>query len=266
MTQQSQAFVDSLLKASGLPNAREKQYLTQLQQKYKGDVPTDIFEKPMGWLQQEINIRSRLKLATKILKEAGYRVKNKALFNSKGKKVAFNFLLSGPGFSRIVEPFIKNLRRLGIESKTKILEQSVYLRSLQNRQFDITVLSVGQSQSPGNEQKDFWHSSTAQTPYSRNHYGLTNKAIDDVVDQVIYAKTRDDLEFYTRCLDRLLYHQHIAVHHWHIKSHRVAYWDKFSFPKNMPLFYNPTQLIDLMWLDPTKNDRLSQAIAKEKTL
>ena len=154
-TQNSSFFENSLLKASGLPNAREKQYLTQLQQKYKGDVPTDIFEKPMGWLQQEINIRSRLKLATKILKEAGYRVKNKALFNSKGKKVAFNFLLSGPGFSRIVEPFIKNLRRLGIESKTKILEQSVYLRSLQNRQFDITVLSVGQSQSPGNEQKRF---------------------------------------------------------------------------------------------------------------
>ena len=224
----------------------------------KGHLRNELV-KPKG---SKLSLKTRLKMAVTLLKESGYSVKNGVLVNEKGKKLEFTFLLSSTSMGRVVEPYLKNLKKLGIQAKIEVKESSLYQRRLQAREFDVVVLSIGQSQSPGNEQIDYWHSITAEQKYSRNHAGLKNKAVDELIDKIIYASSREEQILYTHSLDRLLYHLHITVHHWHHTSHRVAYWDKYEKPANLPLYYYPTNLIEFMWIDKEKSNALSEARKK----
>ena len=151
-----------------------------------------------------------------------------------------------------------------MELETK--EDSVYVRRMNDRDFDMTVINVGQSQSPGNEQKDQWSSEAADAVGSNNYLGLKNKAIDALVDKVIYAKSREELELMTRCLDRALYHQHLLVHNWYIAHHRFAFWDKIGMPIKLPKYYAMTQFLEFLWIDQTKFSNLNAAMAKNSSL
>ena len=284
-------FENSELKAIGSISKSEYDILKELKVKYKTDVPDDVFNISMGGLgysledafsvsdfasvsgklkeelmkskNNRLSLKTRLKLAVTLLKNEGYSIKNGVLVDKNKQPLVFTFLLSSASMARVVEPYLKNLKKIGVQAKIEVKESSIYQRKLQSRDFDIVVLRVGQSQSPGNEQIDYWHSKTAHTKYSRNHAGLENKAVDDLIHKIIYAKSRAEQVLYTKSLDRLLYHLHIAVHHWHHKGHRVAYWDKFNRPKNFPLYYYPTNLIEFMWEDHEKVKRISKAMGKK---
>lgn len=254
-------FENSPLKATGLPTKEELAILNPL----KKDLSSEVFSKEMGYVGKGLNIKQRLRLANKLLKEAGYKVVNQVA-TGPGGPLAFKFLIRGPGFQRIIEPYAKNLRRLGVKIEIDQKDQSVYVKRLSAREFNMIVSSIGQSQSPGNEQKDYWSSAAADQDHSRNYAGIKNQAVDTLIDKIIYAKTREALVLYTKCLDRVLYHMHILVHNWHADSHRVALWDKFARPKTIPRFYSPRQLLEFMWFDKTKAQKLAEAKRAGKAL
>ena len=260
-------FENSGLKATGKPSPEEREILGQLSKKFPSQVPESALTEPMGGHYKKLPFKKRLRLARKILKSEGYEVRNGVLTSTRDKHtLSFRFLLSSPAMARAVEPFIANLRKIGIRVSIDMEEPSVYQRKLQGRNFDMVVLRIGQSQSPGNEQIDFWHSSQADEKYSRNYYGLKNKAVDEAIERIIRAKTRQELVLNTKILDRLLYHLHITVHNWHNKSHRVAMWNKFGKPENFPDYYLPLTFIDFLWLDQSKSRDLKNAINNQKHL
>ncbi len=141
-----------------------------------------------------------------------------------------------PTFERIANPFVKSLTRLGIKASIRIVDTSQYINRLRDFDFDMTNLVISQSLSPGNEQRDFWHSSAASQPGSRNRIGISHPVVDALVEQVIRAQDRDSLYTATHALDRVLLHLHLVVPHWHSKSHRLAYWNKFSRPETSPTY------------------------------
>ena len=284
-------FENSEFQARGLPVGKEKLILEKLKKSDPEAVPSDVFVVPAGGLSQglgksndledmsgpyksqmtsllstpkgtKLNFKDRLKLGMFYLKSAGFSVVDGVMTHADGRKLKFSFLLSSRSMARVVEPYLKNLKKLGVVANIEVKESSVYQRRLQGREFDMIVLSIGQSQSPGNEQIDLWHSDSSEIQYSRNHYGLKNSAVDKLVDKIIYAKSREELVDYTRALDRILYHQHIAVQNWHSESHRVAFWNKYSYPQKFPDYYYPTTLLDFMWLDSAKQKKL--AVEKKK--
>ncbi|MFK7823100.1 MAG: extracellular solute-binding protein [Oligoflexales bacterium] len=258
-------FENSPLKAVGLPKGKELLALQELAKENPNEIPEEVFSQSMGNLGSGLRIKKRLKLAMKLLRGAGYQLKN-GIMEKDGKKLDFRFLLSSQMIARVVEPFLKNLKRIGIVGRMDIEESSVYQRRLQNREFDMIVLSIGQSQSPGNEQIDFWHSGEADKKYSRNHYGLKNVVVDKLINKIIYAKDERDLRLYTHALDRVLYHLHITVHNWHSTSHRIAVWNKFSHPKKFPSYYNPFTYVEYMWTDSSKLKSLEAARKSGKPL
>ena len=258
-------FENSPLKATGLPQNKELAVLQELSKENPKAMPEEVFSQSMGSLGQGLNIKKRLKLAMKLLSGAGYKLKN-GIMEKDGKKLEFRFLLSSQMMARVVEPFLKNLKRIGIIGRMDIEESSVYQRRLQNRDFDMIVLTIGQSQSPGNEQIDFWHSGEADKKYSRNHYGLKNAVVDKIINKIIYAKDEQELKLYTHALDRVLYHLHITVHNWHSTSHRIAVWNKFSHPKTFPSYYNPFTYVEYMWSDAPKLKKLESARKAGKPL
>jgi microcin C transport system substrate-binding protein len=143
--------------------------------------------------------------------------------------------------------YVNNLKKLGINASYRTIDPALYIDRLNRFDFDMTVHVFGQSQSPGNEQRDYWHSSSASRPGSRNLIGLRDSIVDQLVDKVIYAETQEQLTAACKALDRVLWYGYYVVPNWYVARHRISYWNKFNRPETLPLYYNPTQALMTWW-------------------
>jgi microcin C transport system substrate-binding protein len=131
----------------------------------------------------------------------------------------------------------------------RTVDMALYEKRAKSFDYDMIVSSFGQSQSPGNEQFDMWHSKSADKPGSRNALGLKNPVIDALVEKLVYAHDREALVTAARALDRALLWGEYVVPNWYIDSHRVVYWDKFGKPAQFPLYYSNGEswMTDAWW-------------------
>ncbi len=250
----SSFFQNSELAATGLPKGQELALLEEL----KGSVPKEVFTTPYTppTNNSPKDLRAHLIKAKNLLKEAGWKIskeidksstcgflckiglssqsKKKVLRNKDGKLFKVEFLLVSPAFKRIVLPYMKNLKKLGITASIRLIDLAQYKRHLDKFDYDIIIASWGQSLSPGNEQRNYWGSTSANRSGSRNFVGIKNPAIDKLIDKIIFAKDRASLVAATRALDRVLLWNHYAVPQWHSPNERIAYWKRFSRPSKMP--------------------------------
>ncbi|HBF61567.1 MAG TPA: hypothetical protein DDW48_09155, partial [Methyloceanibacter sp.] len=162
----------------------------------------------------------------------GWHVKDGKLTNTKtGQQMTIEFLLVSPLFERIVQPYIRNLDRLGITSSIRLVDSAQYTRRLNNFDYDVIVGNFAQSESPGNEQRDFWGSEAADREGSTNLIGVKDMAIDKLIDHVIFAKDREELVAATRALDRVLLWNDFVVPQWFSPSSRIAFWHRYDEPE-----------------------------------
>lgn len=242
-------FSNSELASRGLPSTDELKILEPL----KGQIPAEVFtaEYRAPKTDGSGNIRPNLAAALERLGAAGWTVKGGKMVDAKeGRPLAFEILLDNPAFERVTQPFVQNLTRLGVEAHIRTVDTAQYKNRLDNFDFDMIVEGFGESLSPGNEQRDFWGSESADTPGGRNAIGIKDKAIDRLVELVISAPDRAALVTRTHALDRVLLWHHYVIPHWHITYFRVAYWDKFGRPKIAPKY--ALAFFDTWWLDPAK--------------
>ncbi|MDF3010040.1 MAG: putative oligopeptide transporter subunit [Burkholderiales bacterium] len=227
-------FANAELAATGLPSAAEKKLL----EPWRGQIPGEVFSEEYrapatdgsGWP------RENLRRAFALLAEAGWMVRDLRLVNERtGQPFSFEILLVGSGFERIVLPYVRNLKRLGIEARVRVVDSSQYINRLRAFDFDMIVSSWGQSNSPGNEQRDYWGSAAAKTAGSRNYTGISSPAVDALIDAIIAAPDRASLVERTRALDRVLLWSHLVVPNWHSPVDRVVFWDKFGYPEPPPM-------------------------------
>ena len=225
-------FDNSELASSGLPSEDELKILEPL----RGKVPDEVFDKAFELPQTPGNgvIREQQRQAYRLLTEAGWKVENDQMLDAQGKPVKLEFLLVQAEFERVLLPYKRNLADLGIELEIRRVDVSQYINRLRSRDYDMIVSGFGQSNSPGNEQREYWHSASADNPGSRNFIGLKDPAIDTLVDQLIGADSREELITRTRALDRVLLWGHYVVPNWHIKTWRVAYWNHLAHPEVTP--------------------------------
>ena len=248
-------FDNSELKASGLPQGRELEILNEV----KGQVPPEVFaaewKNPHNAAPQDA--RKHLSEAAKLLAEAGWAPKNGVLTNAKGEELTAEFLLVQPDFERIVQPYKAALDKLGIRASIRIVDTSQYQRRHDTFDFDIIVASFPQSESPGNEQRDFWGSEAAGKEGSRNVIGIRNPAIDKLIDRIIMAKDREDLVAATRALDRVLLWNHYVVPQFHTPYERLAIWDVYRRPDKLPS--RSSSFLRVWWYDEAAAKRLAEA-------
>ncbi len=238
-------FENSELASRGLPSKDELKILN----KYRGRVPKEVFTKVYEPPKTDGtgNIRMNLRKALLLLKEAGWTLKNGKLINNKsGKVFRFELLLVQPSFQRVVLPFKKNLKRIGIDMDIRLVDSSQYINRLNNFDFDMIVYTWRQSLSPGNEQRDFWSSKAADTPGSSNLAGIKDPVVDELIENVISARDRDALIASCRALDRVLLWEFYVIPQWHINVYRIAYWNKFSRPKIKPKY--ALGFLDTWWV------------------
>ena len=227
-------FSNSELASSGLPTNAELKIIEQL----NNDIPIEMLKEVYNPSKTDGsgNNRKNLRQAMQILKKANYKLDNKILKDPEGREIKFEILLISPAFERIVGPFIKNLKKLGVEATIRIVDTAQYKNRLDNYEFDMVVMARGQSLNPGNEQRNFWSSKSADINGSANWIGIKNKTVDELIELIINSPTREKLILYTKVLDRVLLNNHYVIPHWHIKIWRVAYWSTIKRPKNLPKY------------------------------
>ena len=184
-------FENSELASNELPSKEELAYLNP----YIDLLPKEIFNTEYTNPKTDGSgfIRSELQEATKLIKDAGWKLNDGKLVNSKGEPFEFEILLVSPAFERIVLPFIDNLEKLGINASLRTIDSSQYQKRIETFDFDMVVFTFSQSLSPGNEQRNFWGSDAADTNGSRNVIGVKNDVVDSLIEKLINAKDRDDL-------------------------------------------------------------------------
>ena len=248
-------FEGTELASSGLPEGTELEILEMVRDK----VPADVFSKPyvnsVGGNPE--SVRANLRESARLLKEAGLEVRDQKLVDAAGKPVTVEILVQDPSAERIALFYKPSLERIGVTTSIRIVDDAQYQNRLRGFDFDMIIDQWGESLSPGNEQREFWGSQTADQPGSRNTMGIKNPAIDALIEKVIFAKDRPTLVAATRALDRVLLWNFYLVPQFTYGFSRYARWDRFSHFDPMPK-YGRSGLPSLWWYDADKAARIGK--------
>jgi microcin C transport system substrate-binding protein len=161
-------------------------------------------------------------------------------------------LLDSASFERIALAYKPGLERLGIEVSVRTVDDAQFQKRQDERDFDLIMSSIAQSQSPGNEQRDYWGSAAADRPASANLSGIKDAGIDALIDKVVYARDRDELVAATKALDRVLLAGNYVVPHWRSPTWRTLRWDRFASPSLLPSQSATGGFPDVWWSDPAR--------------
>lgn len=230
-------FSNSDMEARGLPDAAERALL----EPFRGKIPDAVFTREYNPPETDGsgNARANLKKAIDLLDAAGWKPGQDGVRVKDGTRLAFEFLDDNPAFERWILPFARNLERIGIKASYRVIDPAQYQNRIQDFDFDMTVGVFPQSNSPGNEQREFWGADKADMPGSRNLIGIKDPVVDALIDGIVSAPTREDLVVRCRALDRVLQWSYYLVPNWHISAWRVAWWDRFGRPDHPPPYGLP---------------------------
>lgn len=241
------------LASSGVPQGLEREILETVRGRVPDALFTEPFRNPVGGSQEAV--RNNLREANRLLTEAGWVIRDRALVNARtGERMRLEILLNSPAFERIVLPYKTALERLGMEVSVRLVDPSQYITRLRSRDFDMIVASWAQSLNPGNEQREYWGSEAADREGSRNLVGIKNPAVDQLIERVVFARDRAELEAATRALDRVLLWNHYVVPQWSLGSTWTARWDRFGRPERVPEY--SFGFPDIWWFDSARAARL----------
>lgn len=238
-------FQNSDMAATGLPSAAELAILESFRKQLPEEVFTREYQPPVT--DGSGRPRENLQQAQRLLRAAGYTLSSNQLHTPAGQPVRFEILLDSAAFERIALPFSRNLKSLGIDATVRRIDPSQYVERVRKFDYDMIVAIFPQSNSPGNEQRDFWHSSAVDAPDSRNQIGLNDPVVDALVELIINAPTREDLVIRCRALDRVLQWGYHLVPNWHLDRFRIAYRHHLARPAINPPYGLP---IDAWWQKP----------------
>ncbi len=220
------------LMPKGEPQGRELDLLESV----RAHVPEAVFGPP--WSPNRTDgsgrIRRELRAARALLEEAGWRIADGTLVDESGAPFEIEFLTAQVEQERIVGPFLKNLQKLGIDARLRVVDWTQYGNRLKEFDYDMFVWGMANSESPGNEQYGYWGSDVANAPATRNYVGVQNPGIDALIERIVLAEDRKELAAASRALDRVLIHSHYAVLQLYTPYERIAYWDRFGHPDPFP--------------------------------
>tara|TARA_R110002110_G_scaffold112791_2_gene280197 strand:+ start:884 stop:2767 length:1884 start_codon:yes stop_codon:yes gene_type:complete len=250
-------FENSALAAHKPPSSAELALL----EPFRGQVPDEVFTTPFKSPKNDGTgrIRGSLRKANTLLREAGYRIRKGVLVDGAGKPLEVEFLLFESSFKRIINPMIRNLKRLGIRASIRIVDVANFKRRQDSFDFDVVVRRISQPLTPGLEQRNYFGSEFADVPGSFNIGGVQDPVVDALIEKVVSAGSREDLTTAVRALDRVLMWNRFVITQWYKGAHNVAYWNKFSRPAISPKF--DPGVLDTWWYDKAKADMIDDGQA-----
>lgn len=250
-------FQNSDLMAKGPPSPEELKLL----EPFRGQVPDEVFGEPYVPPVSDGSGQDRtlLRKASQLLQDAGCLIKDGKRRLPNGAQFKVEFLLDEPAFQAHHAPYIKNLGVLGIDANVRLVDPVQYRARVDDFDFDVAIQRFSMASTPGDALRTFFSSQVANIKGSQNLSGIANPAIDALIERIIAADDRDELRMACRALDRVFRAGRYWVPQWYSASHRIAYWDVFAHPPNIPRYAGGVGVPDLWWFDEAKAKKPEQA-------
>ncbi len=217
-------FGNTDCQAAGVPGPDELALLEPWKKELPATVFGDMAQAPRT--DGENSLRENLRKARKLLRQAGWEIRDGALRNAKGEPMVIEYLDSNEGGARVVTPWIRNLEKLGIQLNHRAVDFALYQQRLSKFEFDITTINYPGTNNPGQEFADMFGSKAAVTEDSGNLAGVASPAVDAIVARMVGAKTKADLLPACRALERVISHSHYLIPQWTAGTHRMAFSDR----------------------------------------
>lgn len=228
-------YPNSSHSATGLPSVEELQLLTPFRDSLPNEVFVNSLPTPEHQSSRGVN-RDTFKAAFQLLADAGWHVKEGVLTNDAGEPFEFEILLRQKGLERVLLPYSKNLEKLGIHASIRLIDSSQYKIRTDNFDFDMTTFVLGQSNAPAQEQQQYFHSRSADTPGSLNLSGVRLPVVDALTEKLLTVENPHELMVTMQALDRVLLWSHFMIPNWHLDYHRIAYQNRFGIPEIQPQY------------------------------
>ncbi|UVL16282.1 extracellular solute-binding protein [Pseudomonas atacamensis] len=242
-------YPNSEFSASGLPVGHEWLMLKP----YKEQLPARLFTEPFTLPKTDGRgiPRETMRKALALLAEAGWKLHGQRLQDKDGQPLRFELLLVNPSLERLYQPYIENLNSIGIDARLRTVDRAQYKQRLDQFDFDMISMTLGQTLSPGLEQWQYFHSSQVNVKGSKNYAGIANPVVDHLLEQLLAARTRDEQVAAGKALDRVLLWQHYSIPNWYLNYHRLAYRNRLAFVTTPPY----TLGLSAWWLKSSEKDR-----------
>jgi microcin C transport system substrate-binding protein len=241
--------------SKNLPQGEELEILNSVKDQVPPSVFTEVYTNPVSG--DPAKLRENLRKALSLFNEAGYTLDGNRLVDANGTQFAFEILLNGPTIEPVAQNLVTNLAQIGVAATLRSVDSPQYINRARSFDFDVIYSGWSQSFSPGNEQRFFFGSSTANEEGSQNYAGIADPGIDALIDKLVVADDRETQEAIVAALDRVLLHHHYVVPSYSLRNLRIARWDRFSHPETLPEFANgfPT----IWWWDEAKAAKVGGA-------
>lgn len=239
-------FTNSEMAATGLPAAAELALLEPVRSK----LPAAVFRQPVPEpprIDPALGVRPNLLQARALLEAAGFRYRNGRLVDAAGRPLQLTFLTYSKTFERVVAKWQRDLAKIGVDLRVRVTDAAVFQRRMQDFDFDISIVNYANSESPGNEQLDYFSCRAAKTPGSRNWAGVCDPAVEALLPHFEHFDNRAQLVAAAQSLDRVLRHQYLVVPNWHSPHQRVVYWDKLGHPERPPKYFQAIHWVLTTW-------------------
>ncbi|UVK95640.1 extracellular solute-binding protein [Pseudomonas atacamensis] len=242
-------YPNSEFTASGLPVGHEWLMLKP----YKEQLPARLFTEPFSLPKTDGRgiPRETMRKALALLAEAGWKLHGQRLQDKDGQPLRFELLLVNPSLERLYQPYIENLNSIGIDARLRTVDRAQYKQRLDQFDFDMISMTLGQTLSPGLEQWQYFHSSQVNVKGSKNYAGIANPVVDHLLEQLLAARTRDEQVAAGKALDRVLLWEHYSIPNWYLNYHRLAYRNRLAFVTTPPY----TLGLSAWWLKSSEKDR-----------
>jgi microcin C transport system substrate-binding protein len=245
-------------KSTGLPEGEELEILESV----RDQIPAKVFDTPYTnpVSGDPGKLRDNLRTAVELFAEAGYKLEGTQMLGPDGQPFAFEILLNGPTIEPVAQNLVTNLGQIGITATIRTVDSPQFINRARTFDYDMIYSGWAQSYSPGNEQRFFFGSSTANSEGAQNYAGVADPAVDALIEQLTVADDRETQEAVTKALDRVLLAKHFVIPSYTLRTTRSARWDRFSRPENLPEFSSgfPT----LWWWDAEKAAKTGGATAQ----
>ncbi len=242
------------LAASGLPSDEELAILEPLRDMLPERVFTEeAFATPLSNPDRTLD-RRQSRRAIGLLEEAGWVPGDDGLLrNAAGDTLDVEFLNSSTLFDRIINPYVENLRAIGVNAVLTRVDNAQLQQRQRDADFDIVTDHFPMSYEPGSSLRQYFGSIGADESLF-NVMGLADEGVDALIEAVVDAETQEELTPAVQALDRVLRAHVFRAPQWYNPNHWVAYYDMYRYPEALPPY--SLGFLDFWWVDPEAEQAL----------
>ncbi|MCA0043789.1 extracellular solute-binding protein [Celeribacter litoreus] len=193
--------------------------------------------------------RGAVRRALALMEEAGWTIQDGIMKNAAGEIFTFEILLrvGDDENQSIIDTYTQMLIHLGITPKISVVDKAQYTQRMATFDFGMTPVRYGLSLSPGNEQYAYFGQVSADQEGSRNIAGISDPAIDAMIEKMLNAESREDSLAATRALDRLLMAGRYAIPLYAWNESFNAHVKELRYPETLPLYGDWIMWREMTW-------------------